>query len=522
MKDVNLIRVAAVAVCCLVASCNLFEATVEIHEPDAQQTDTAPTFPEHDDGVPPPPDSGVPHADASPPPPDTGIDAAPDVPEPEPEPEPQFEPPRRILFIGNSFTLGGPIPTLVDQLANDAGWPDPEVVMAAVGGESLEGHSGRATTTARVDEGNWDVVVLQEYSTRPTDSLGNPQNFKQYAAWFHDRIKASSPNARVILYQTWARHPSHSFYPGSFPNPAAMQLQLRTHYSDAAHRAIPALATQAATPRVEVAPVGDAWELHLSRSDAVRLHGSDNYHAGTNGEYLNALVLYSTIYRRSVDGLTSLGRGAGAALRRDADAATGWTTRGGPDADMPTLGLAPNQTVRLDFGGVSPGDGWTTISHPRQFAENVVDTTNQRTSVDVAVTRLFQGTNGNGVTMNDFGWPTEAAGDTLFCGSFGTHADGLANPARVEVAGLRPGRTYDVRLFAGREGADPGFGRLTRYTVTGATTGSADLEVTDNRTDAVDFEVTATAAGTFTLDVAVSPAGTSRFCYLGVMEITGR
>jgi len=35
--------------------------------------------------------------------------------------EPPFVPPARILFIGNSFTFQGPVPTIVDQLANDAG-----------------------------------------------------------------------------------------------------------------------------------------------------------------------------------------------------------------------------------------------------------------------------------------------------------------------------------------------------------------------------------------------------------------
>ncbi|MBW2258176.1 MAG: hypothetical protein JRI25_26745, partial [Deltaproteobacteria bacterium] len=41
-----------------------------------------------------------------------------------------FEP-GRILFIGNSFTLGGPVPDIVDLLANDAGWADPDIETSA-------------------------------------------------------------------------------------------------------------------------------------------------------------------------------------------------------------------------------------------------------------------------------------------------------------------------------------------------------------------------------------------------------
>ena len=35
--------------------------------------------------------------------------------------------PLKILFIGNSFTIQGPIPTVVRNLAMDAGWAGPDV-----------------------------------------------------------------------------------------------------------------------------------------------------------------------------------------------------------------------------------------------------------------------------------------------------------------------------------------------------------------------------------------------------------
>ena len=59
--------------------------------------------------------------------------------------------------------------------------------------------------------------------------------------------------------------------------------------------------------RVSVAPVGDAWEHHLASSRSpTRLHAADDYHAGATGQYLNALVLYSTIYGCRSDGLAAI------------------------------------------------------------------------------------------------------------------------------------------------------------------------------------------------------------------------
>ena len=168
-----------------------------------------------------------------------GVDAGPPPPPPEP---------LRIAFIGNSFTFGGPVPDIVDTLANDAGWPDPEVDSSTFGGESLLGHQSRQGSLDLIDAGSWDVVVLQENSVRPTDALGNPPQFKSAATWWHDRIKATSPDAQVILYETWARHPDHGYYPGTFADPAEMQAQLRFHYNDAAVVYIPANAALSVIP----------------------------------------------------------------------------------------------------------------------------------------------------------------------------------------------------------------------------------------------------------------------------------
>ncbi len=432
--------------------------------------------------------------------------------------------PLRILFIGNSFTFGGPVPTIVDILANDAGWPDPHVRYSAFGGESLEGHRDRSATLDLVDEGSWDVVVLQEYSTRPTDGRGDPTQFKEDATWFHDRVKSSSPDARIILFETWAREASHSYYPGSYDDPADMQAQLRSHYFDAAENWIPDHAEELVVPDVGVAPVGDVWEQHLLEDEALRLHYSDDWHAGTNGRYLNGLVIYATIYQRAVTGLTpwELTAPDAARLQETTDAFTSYELSWGPDGTPPPLGLEPGQRIQVDFGGVdTEGGGWHSLDAANTGSlANMSTSEGEATSVDLAVSDGFGGVNNQGLEANELGYPGTASGDSFFCGSFDDHADGLTKPGQITLSGLDPDGRYDLSLFASRSGGDGAFGRLTRYSIGDQW---RDLEVSDNTSNTASFDaLQPSESGQIAIDVAVSSAGSARFCYLGVLELTGR
>src|SRR5690606_31176629 len=131
-----------------------------------------------------------------------------------------------ILFIGNSFTQ--PVPPLFVDLAIDAGWLTPRVTNRSVAGVTLDYHRNNATTLSQIDSGGWEYVLLQEYSTRPTDSgltEADPAQFKDDATTLYDRVKLTSPDATVLLYQTWARHESHAYYPTWFDDRTDMQNQ---------------------------------------------------------------------------------------------------------------------------------------------------------------------------------------------------------------------------------------------------------------------------------------------------------
>ncbi|MEM9195799.1 MAG: hypothetical protein AAGF12_41920 [Myxococcota bacterium] len=441
--------------------------------------------------------------------PDAMVDAA------IPIPPPVVLEPKSILFIGNSFTLTGPVPEVVRDLAVHAGFPEPNAEMRALGGRTLEYHrgdDGPSGAPARVREG-WDVVVLQEFSTRPTDQVGPAEQFKEDAVWFYDLAKEANLETDVILYETWARRFNHPIYNRTFESPMQMQDELHFHYFDAAERYIPMFSMSARPNDARVAPVGDAWALQLSGGEPPRLHSRDDYHPGPSGVYLNALVLYSTIYRRAAQGLAPVRvtEEIARVLQVAADATTGETALG-PELG-PFVPLPEGEVVRVDFG---PDwiDGWQAL--PEEQATIGPLATVQGTPTHVRVTSWgFAGTQTGGADDNDLGYPPEVSRDTLWVGSFDGHAAALEVGAQVLLRGLAEG-TYEIRFFASRDGTDNGRGRLARYSSGDA---RAELDAANNQSNVATLEVAPDEHGQVVLDVRVSPEGEARFAYIGALEI---
>jgi len=224
------------------------------------------------------------------------------------------ENPKTILFFGNSFTLGigsteaqnaGGVPGVVQALAAAAGHAAPHVENAAVSGQTLTWHLANNLAVIvspqdfTPDPGfQWDVVVIQDFSTRPTH-IGNLPLFRSDVVDIYAAVRAHSPDAAPVLYETWARGPGHSYYTGTDPEfpggPAQMQQELRDGYAFARADVDAAFGPGTAT----VAPVGDAWE----NTGWNNLHAGDIYHANSRGTYLAALVIFGTIYRERTAGL---------------------------------------------------------------------------------------------------------------------------------------------------------------------------------------------------------------------------
>lgn len=220
-----------------------------------------------------------------------------------------------VLFVGNSFTIfphgfnAGPItdlkgtgytgvPAIFKKLSMEGGITNINVSLLGVGSTSLTTH---LNNNGQVFDQPWDVVILQDYSTRPTlfaggngIAAGNIAAFRSSVQAIRDRILQANPNTKIYLYETWARADLVSY--GHYPNLQAMQNELRTAYSQAAidfslH---------------DWVPVGDAFMQTLAEgvaynpngpvvSGLVKLYANDKYHADPPGSFLSAMVFYNRV-----------------------------------------------------------------------------------------------------------------------------------------------------------------------------------------------------------------------------------
>ena len=157
---------------------------------------------------------------------------------------------------------------------------------------TLKQQLGIAGSMKLIEEGGWDVVVLQGQSQEPaiaeTDEATRKE-FLESAAELCKRVRAKSPKAEVYFYETWARHADYwksaKQGPDVGADPKEMQSRLRKWYGVVAK-------DNGAT----FVPCGDAWELNYASAKPIRLHRDDNSHPELVGTYLNALVFFGKIY----------------------------------------------------------------------------------------------------------------------------------------------------------------------------------------------------------------------------------
>jgi hypothetical protein len=448
----------------------------------------------------------------------------------------------RVLFIGNSFTIGaggGGVPGIFDRLAQAGGHADPDTVMRAVGGQDFQFHSQDPTTLAAIASQPWTHVVLQNYSTEPTHlASGSVADHYTYGTALYEKVIQNNTQTQVILFETWSRAEAHALItgvssPSSFASTAEFQTELRTNYHGLADFLT---ATHPTNLSVVVAPVGTAWEDAGGLREAsdplfVRLHGSDDYHGNNNGYYLAACVFYSVIYGASPHGLstnsliTSLNLGFTVPPTTLEDFA--WATVSGTSQ----IGL---QSFLFDFGAVSalttngpaPGDPqnhWNNVTEAIGTSalgqiSNLVTTGNTPTDIRLVMLNRFNGANLNGTTASA-SFPANATSDSLF-----GNTEPFNNLSNIfpsfKLTNLNPLRTYSLTFYASRMGVADN--RETSYTVTGQNSGSAVLDAVNN-TDATALvpAITPDASGEITISLAPTTNNNNsfHFTYLGAMRM---
>ncbi len=203
---------------------------------------------------------------------------------------------KRVLFLGNSYTAYNNLPALVAGIARSHG--DTLIYDSHTpGGYTLEGHSNNATSIAKINQGNWDYVVLQEQSQKPSfDSAYVYNNVWAFGKKLDSIINTSDSCTQTMFYMTWGRKNGDQSNCVFFPwvcTYSGMQGQLRYSYVN--------MSTQNSAV---VSPVGIAWRDTRQHNPGIELYTPDESHPSLAGSYLAACTFYASIFHASPIGST--------------------------------------------------------------------------------------------------------------------------------------------------------------------------------------------------------------------------
>ena len=203
----------------------------------------------------------------------------------------------KVLFIGNSHTYVNSLPELISKLAlsnNDTLIYD----SSTPGGFTLQNHSTYQETIDKIYSNDWDFVVLQEQSRRPSMRPEQVQEMiYPYVEILNDKIKDNNICTETVFYMTWGwkngnstdcpTYPEVCSYEGMFERVKETYIGLGNEFS------------------ATIAPVGEAFNNSIiTDTDSLyNLYASDNYHPSLKGSYLGALVFYATLFQKTPIGL---------------------------------------------------------------------------------------------------------------------------------------------------------------------------------------------------------------------------
>ena len=191
------------------------------------------------------------------------------------------EVPKKVLFIGNSFTYyNNSLHYHVEQLRRNtmkpAAFSDYNFRAATIaGGYWYEQQAGLDSLTAGR---GWDVVVMQGHSREAIDDDKKPifkATLKESMALLKER------GADPMLFMTWA-----------YKHRPEMIKELEPRFVELAREL-----------KVTLVPVGSAFHRSLSARPELNLHAPDGIHPSRAGTYLTACVFYRMLYKESPEGL---------------------------------------------------------------------------------------------------------------------------------------------------------------------------------------------------------------------------
>lgn len=184
----------------------------------------------------------------------------------------------KVLFIGNSFTHTFDIDQLFDKIATGAG-ASVIVERITIGSHNLSqfadpaDEGGAMVEAALTANSDYDIIVLQEQSTRP---LTGYDLFLDGVTQLQKRIIATQDHCTIYLYSTWG-YPRQADISGqTIPE---MEAGLRDAYANVGKEL-----------GLDICPVGATFTAMYNEHPEINLYSGDEVHPSYVGAYLSACV----------------------------------------------------------------------------------------------------------------------------------------------------------------------------------------------------------------------------------------
>jgi hypothetical protein len=203
---------------------------------------------------------------------------------------------KKVLFVGNSYTAVNDLPALLSNVAQSAG--DSIIYESnCIGGYTLQLHSTNATTLQKINQGDFDFVVLQEQSQLPSFPISQVQSsVYPYAKTLDSLINLANSCTETVFYMTWGRKNGDASNCPNWPpvcTYSGMDSLLRLRYEDMAN-----------TNNAVVSPVGAVWRYIRDNNPNIELYNADESHPSLAGSYAAACTFYSILFRKDPTAIT--------------------------------------------------------------------------------------------------------------------------------------------------------------------------------------------------------------------------
>lgn len=195
---------------------------------------------------------------------------------------------KKVLFIGNSYTSANDLPSLVKSIAIADG---NNVIYDTYipGGSQLSQHATNPVTLGKITADNWDYVVLQEQSQKPSFPDAQVQSdVYPYAEVLVDSIYSNNECSIPLFYGTWGRQVGDPQWEGinTFEKMNDRLFKAYSHMAEAAEGML--------------SPVGIGFGHIKQDPNAVvsfnALYTVDGSHPTIKGSYLAACIFNNMIF----------------------------------------------------------------------------------------------------------------------------------------------------------------------------------------------------------------------------------